>query len=123
MVGSSLRRRVYAASRASEGISGLSTVERTDVRVVEPDTKISMRIRDLMRYHELIVNLVRKELRVKYKNSVLGFVWSMLNPAMTIFIFWIVFTKFIGNAIPNFPIWLLSGVLVWNLWSGALGAS
>lgn len=98
-------------------------IQKTDVRVVEPGTKVTTRIRDLVRYHELIVNLVRKELRVKYKNSVLGFVWSMLNPAMTIFIFWIVFTKFLNNSIPHFPIWLLSGLLAWNLWSAALGSS
>jgi ABC-2 type transport system permease protein len=42
---------------------------------------------------------------------------------MTIFIFWIVFTKFLGQAIPKFPIWLLCGILAWNLWSAALGSS
>ena len=99
------------------------SVEALDTRVVEPGTKVTTRVRDLLRYHELIVNLVRKELRVKYKNSVLGFVWSMLNPAMTILIFWIVFTKFLGNSIPNYPIWILSGILAWNLWQGSLGMS
>ncbi len=97
------------------------SVEAPEVRVVEPGAKVTTRIRDLVRYHELIVNLVRKELRVKYKNSVLGFVWSMLNPAMTIAIFWIVFTKFLGNSIPEYPIWILSGILAWNLWQGSLG--
>jgi ABC-2 type transport system permease protein len=99
------------------------SVDAADIRVVEPGTKVTTRIRDLIRYHELIVNLVRKELRVKYKNSVLGFVWSMLNPAMTIAIFWIVFTKFLGNSIPTYPIWILSGILAWNLWQGSLGMS
>jgi ABC-type polysaccharide/polyol phosphate export permease len=99
------------------------SVEATETRVVEPGTKVTTRIRDLIRYHELIVNLVRKELRVKYKNSVLGFVWSMLNPAMTIAIFWIVFTKFLGNSIPKYPIWILCGILAWNLWQGSLGSS
>jgi len=99
------------------------SVEATDIRVVEPGTKVTTRIRDLFRYHELIVNLVRKELRVKYKNSVLGFVWSMLNPAMTVLIFWIVFTKFIPNGIQNFPILILSGILAWNLWQGSLGTA
>ncbi len=99
------------------------SADATTIRVVEPGTKVTTRIRDLIRYHELIVNLVRKELRVKYKNSVLGFVWSMLNPAMTIAIFWIVFTKFLGNSIPKYPIWILCGILAWNLWQGSLGAS
>jgi ABC-2 type transport system permease protein len=97
--------------------------EQTLVRVVEPQTRVTGRIRDLLSYRELLVNLVRKELRVKYKNSVLGFFWSMLNPALYLVIFWIVFTKFLGASIPSFPIYLLSGLLAWNLWSGSLGGS
>jgi ABC-2 type transport system permease protein len=97
--------------------------DHSQIRVVEPTTRASGRARDLLRYRELLINLVRKELRVKYKNSVLGFVWSMLNPALYLVIFYIVFTKFLGASIPNFPIYLLSGLLAWNLWSGSLGGS
>ena len=97
--------------------------DQIPIRVVEPTTRVSGRVRDLLRYRELLVNLVRKELRVKYKNSVLGFVWSMLNPALYLVIFWIVFTKFLPGNIPQFPIYLLSGLLAWNLWSGSLGGS
>jgi ABC-2 type transport system permease protein len=97
--------------------------EPTQVRIVEPQTRVTGRVRDLLRYRELLINLVRKELRVKYKNSVLGFVWSMLNPALYLVIFWIVFTKFLPGNIPQFPIYLLSGLLAWNLWSGSLGGS
>jgi ABC-2 type transport system permease protein len=93
------------------------------MRVVEPQTRVSVRLRDLITYRELLVNLVRKELRVKYKNSVLGFVWSMLNPALYLVIFYIVFTQFLGTDIPNFPIYLVSGLLAWNLWSASLGGS
>lgn len=93
------------------------------VRVVEPGTRMSSRVRDLFLYRELFVNLVRKELKVKYKNSVLGFVWSLLNPAMYLVIFWLVFTKFLGQAIPNFAIFLLAGLLGWNLWSTSLSTS
>lgn len=99
------------------------TEDQIQVRVVEPQTRVTGRVRDLLRYRELLVNLVRKELRVKYKNSVLGFFWSMLNPALYLVIFYIVFTKFLGASIPNFPIYLLSGLLAWNLWSGSLGGS
>jgi ABC-2 type transport system permease protein len=97
--------------------------EQVLIRVVEPQTRVSGRVRDLLSYRELLVNLVRKELRVKYKNSVLGFFWSMLNPALYLVIFWIVFTKFLGASIPSFPIYLLAGLLAWNLWSGSLGGS
>jgi ABC-2 type transport system permease protein len=94
-----------------------------DVRIIEPGTKLSSRWRDLLRYRELTANLVRKELRVKYKNSVLGFMWSLLNPALTLAIFWLVLTKFLAQAIPLFPIFLLSGLLGWNLLSWSLNSS
>jgi ABC-2 type transport system permease protein len=99
------------------------TEDHTLVRVVEPTTRVSRRLRDLFRYRELLANLVRKELKVKYKNSFLGFAWSMLNPALYLVIFYFVFTQFLGTDIPNFPIYLLSGLLAWNLWSSSLGGT
>jgi ABC-2 type transport system permease protein len=79
------------------------------------------RLRDLWAYRELLVTLTRKELKVKYKNSALGFVWSLLNPMLYLVVFWIVFTKFLTNSIPSFPIFLLSGLLPYNLFSAGLG--
>jgi ABC-2 type transport system permease protein len=81
------------------------------------------RAREVWRYRELLGNLVRKELKVKYKNSALGFVWSLLNPAMYIVVFTIVFQVVLKANIPYFPIFLLSGLLPWNLFSASLGAS
>jgi ABC-2 type transport system permease protein len=101
----------------------MRTDDHAQTRVNEPHTRVTGRVRDLLRYRELLLNLIRKELRVKYKNSVLGFVWSMLNPALYLVIFYIVFTQFLQGDIPNFPIYLLSGLLAWNLWSASLGGS
>ncbi len=93
------------------------TVVRSKVGVFE-------RIGRLWRYRELLVGLVRKELKVKYKNSVLGFAWSLLNPLLVLVVYYVAFSVFMGTQIPRFPIFLLSGVLVWNLFSaGALGAT
>ena len=79
---------------------------------------------ELWRYRELLVGLVRKELKVKYKDSVLGFMWSMLNPALYLVVFWVVFDKFLGAGVPHFHIFLLAGLLVWNLFNaGVLGAT
>jgi ABC-2 type transport system permease protein len=99
------------------------TTDHVLVRTIEPHTRLSGRLRDLVRYRELLVNLVRKELKVKYKNSALGFAWSMLNPALYLVIFYIVFTYFLPAGIPYFPIYLVSGLLAWNLWSASLGGS
>jgi ABC-2 type transport system permease protein len=82
------------------------------------------RLGDIGRSRELLVAFTRTELKVKYKNSVLGFFWSMLNPALYLVVFYVVFQLILGSGIPNFPIFLLSGLLVWNLFSvGLAGAT
>jgi ABC-2 type transport system permease protein len=81
------------------------------------------RAREVWRYRELLGNLVRKELKVKYKNSALGFVWSLLNPALYLVVFYVVFQVVLKAGIPNFAIFLLSGLLPWNLFSASLAAS
>lgn len=79
------------------------------------------RLRDVWAYRELLGTLVRKELKVKYKNSALGFVWSLLNPILYLVVFYLVFTYFIPASIPTFAIFLLSGLLPYNLFSASLG--
>jgi ABC-2 type transport system permease protein len=81
------------------------------------------RAREVWRYRELLGNLVRKELKVKYKNSALGFVWSLLNPALYLVVFYVVFQLVLKAGIPNFAIFLLAGLLPWNLFATSLGAS
>ena len=65
--------------------------------------------------------MTRKELKVKYKNSALGFVWSLLNPLLYLVVFYLVFTYFIPASIAYFPIFMLSGLLPYNLFSAGLG--
>ena len=90
-------------------------------RVVSARSRLGQQLVDLWRSRALLALLVRTELKVKYKNSVLGFAWSMLNPALYLVVFYIVFQIILGSGIPNFPIFLLSGLLVWNLFGAALG--
>ena len=71
-------------------------------------------------YRALLLSLVRKELSVKYKNSALGFAWSMLNPALTLVVYYIVFQIVFKNGIPQFAIFLLCGLVLWNFFSSAL---
>jgi ABC-2 type transport system permease protein len=90
------------------------------VFVVAPDRSVLKRIQALWRYRELLVGLVRKELKVKYKDSSLGFMWSLLNPAMYLVVFYVVFQIILGSGIPFFAIYLLSGLLAWNLFNGSV---
>ncbi len=84
---------------------------------------VSQNLKEVWKYRELLIGMVRKELKVKYKNSVLGFLWTMLNPALYTVIFWLVFTKFLPNGIPEFVVFFLSGLLVWNLFVNSLNGA
>jgi len=81
------------------------------------------RTREILSYRELLVNLVRKELKVRYKNSVLGFVWTLVNPAVTIGVFYVIFSLVLKNAIPFFVLFLMSGVLIFNLFQNGTSAA
>lgn len=80
------------------------------------------RVRHLWQYRELVGNLTRKELKVKYKNSVLGFAWSLLNPLMYLLVFSLVFGEVLRVDIPYYGVFFLSGLLAWNLFSTGLSA-
>ena len=79
------------------------------------------RIRELWGVREILGNLIRKEVKVKYTSSVLGALWSLLNPVLYLAVFSLVFAVVLPNKIPNFPVYLLSGILAWNFFSNSLG--
>jgi ABC-2 type transport system permease protein len=93
------------------------------MRVVRPRAGIAARFAEVWRYRELLTGLVRKDLKVRYKSSALGFLWSFLNPMLYLVIFYVAFQVVLRAGIPLFPVWLLSGLLVWNLFSAGLTAA
>ena len=84
-------------------------------------TRIQSWFGELIAYRELLINLVVRDVKTRYKNSVLGFVWSLLSPLAMMVVFTVVFgVLYPNNKIQNFPIFLLSGLLPWNFFSTAL---
>jgi ABC-type polysaccharide/polyol phosphate export permease len=78
-------------------------------------------VAELYRYRELVLNLVIRELKARYKGSVLGFVWSLLNPLGMMLVFTFVFTVMVPSSnIDRFPIFFLCGFLPWQYLSTAL---
>jgi ABC-2 type transport system permease protein len=91
-------------------------IERTSE---EPKLRVRRRVRELAAHREVLLNLVRKELKVKYTASVLGAVWSLLNPVVFLAVFsFVVYVT--NNRMPHFPVYLLSGLLGWSLFSNSL---
>ena len=72
---------------------------------------------------ELLAGLIRKDLKVKYQGSVLGFLWSLANPLLVLVVYTFVFQVVLKTGIPQFGFYLLSGLLLWNAFAGAVGTS
>ncbi len=88
------------------------------------NTGFLRRLKTIWQYRELLVSLARRELKVKYKDSAIGFLWSLLNPLLYLAIFSVVFGVIIRNAeISFYSIYLLAGLLPFNLFSLGLTAS
>jgi ABC-2 type transport system permease protein len=98
----------------------VSESAETVVRTSEPaKLHVGRRVREVYDRREVLRNLVRKELKVKYTASVFGAVWSLLNPIVFLAVFSFV-VQVTHNSFPHFPIYLLSGLLAWNLFSVSL---
>ncbi len=93
------------------------------LRVVSAKVNLRNRFVDIWQARELVIFLVRKELKVRYKNSVLGFLWSFLNPALVLLVYYVVFKYFLENHIDLFAIYLFAGLLPWNLFNNSLLSS
>jgi ABC-2 type transport system permease protein len=104
-------------SAEAGGLSGRAARRASNTRIVTPTVSVVQRLREIWLSRELLVYLVRTEIKVKYKNSVLGLVWSMVAPAMTLAIYFFVFQVILNNKQPNFVIFLFAGLLLWNLFS------
>ena len=69
---------------------------------------------EVLRYKELLLNLTAKDLKLKYKHSAIGFLWSFLNPLLMLLIYTFAFKTILKISIPNFPVFLLCGILPWS---------
>ena len=72
---------------------------------------------------ELLVELVRKDLKIKYQGSVLGFAWSLANPLLLLAIYYFAFAVILRTGIPDFAIFIASGLLPWTAFSGAVSGA
>lgn len=77
-------------------------------------------VRETYRYRELIWALALKELKVRYKRSLLGFMWALLNPALMMLVLTLVFSTIMRFAIPRYAIFLLSVLLPWTFFAQSL---
>ena len=79
-------------------------------------------LKELGKYRYLLGQLIRRDILTRYKRSILGVAWTMLNPLGTMLILSIVFSR-LFNAVQPYPVYILSGLLVWNFFAQATNAA
>lgn len=77
-------------------------------------------IKELYQYRQMIASLIKKELRGRYKGSVLGFFWTFLNPLLQLAVYTLVFTVFFPSNIEKYYIFLFVGLIPWLFFNTSL---
>ena len=88
--------------------------------------KLKAMFNGLWCYRYLLWNLVSRDFKLKYRRSVLGVVWSVLNPLLMCLVYWAVFSSLMdmrGSGIDNFPVFLMCGQLLFNFFNEATSTS
>lgn len=71
----------------------------------------------VIRYRDLIYQLVAKSIKTRYKRSILGIGWTMLNPLLTMLVLTLVFSSVFKFSMEHFAVYLLTGLTIWNFFS------
>jgi len=74
-------------------------------------------------YRDLVAALVARDLKVRYRRSAIGFLWTMLQPLLMMLVLQVVFAALFRFNIQNYPVYALAGILFWNFFSQSIVAS
>lgn len=90
--------------------------------VIKPQKGISLNLKEIWNYRELFYFFTWRDIKVKYKQTALGFLWAVLQPFLTMIIFTVFFGKMLkvpSDGIP-YPIFAYSGLIIWNVFASGL---
>lgn len=88
--------------------------ERTSALKNHHRFNLRLAVTNAIRYFPLLMNLISRELKKKYRNSVLGYAWCVLNPLLVMLIMNFVFSHMFSNSIDNFPVYLFAGRMMFS---------
>ena len=86
-------------------------------------SKVRQWVRNFLKYKDLFAQLVIRDIKLKYRRSFLGYLWSILNPLFTMLIMWVVFSNLFRFDIKFFPVYLLTGQILFGFMTEATNAS
>lgn len=98
-------------------------VDDRPVRIVSARPSLRQRLGSIWDSRELLWYFVVTDIKIKYKSSALGLLWSLVAPTLTLAIYWFVFGVIINNHVPDYVIFLYSGLLVWGFFSNVVNTS
>lgn len=84
---------------------------------------MSVYIQNFLKYRPLLEELVSRDIKIKYRKSILGVLWTLLNPLLMMIVLAVVFSNLFKFDIENFPLYLLSGQIVFNFYNDATTSS
>ncbi|SRR5260221_4617886 len=97
-------------------------MEQESEMIIEPSRAMSLNVRELWHYRELFYFFAWRDIKVKYKQTMLGIVWVVLQPVMTV----LIFSLFFGRALKvpsegiEYPVFVFSGLLLWTVFSSGI---
>ncbi|MBP5651891.1 MAG: ABC transporter permease, partial [Lachnospiraceae bacterium] len=80
-------------------------------------------IKNLKKYKYLFYELIKKDIKLKYRSSILGLFWTLLEPLLTMIVLTLVFSELLGRGDRYFPVYILSGRLLYSFFSGGTKAA
>jgi lipopolysaccharide transport system permease protein len=90
---------------------------------IKPARRLSLGLAELWHYRELFYFFTWRDIKVKYKQTVIGFAWAVLQPLLMMLIFTAFFGRMVGQSLPAgmpYPVFVFAGLMLWNLFSSGL---
>lgn len=84
---------------------------------------LNLRYKKIEYFKDLLFELTKKELKIRYRNSYLGYIWSILNPLALALVFFFVFRIIMRVEIENYALFLISGLFPWQFFTNSVNAS
>src|SRR4051812_36883170 len=79
-------------------------------------------LRELYQYRGLLWSLISRELKARYRASVLGFFWTFLNPTLQMLVYALLFRVYMRQQIPHYAYFMFVGILPWNWFASSINA-
>lgn len=113
----------YEANKNSIGAAAVSNLPEKPLVIIEPSRAwVALNLRDLWQYRDLLRILTERDIKVRYKQTVLGAAWAIIQPLFTMLIFTVFFGSLAGlpsDGVP-YPIFAYAGLLPWTFFSNAV---